>query len=203
MMSDYKNTVNQILTLTWERLTLETLTCLMWVSLTTAHEFADSLRVAINLEEYKNDPLLKEMVAGELKTNNLEYSTWKKTGDHWEFLEYFLKGTTQPEMVSQACEEYCKTVESLPPNVRAMSIFSREEELSKIFARILAAQIWNERLPENLKAFGYYLATHIVLDSNQGGHQDLTSHLEITNEVGEFYKARLQLYITAIPSLKR
>jgi hypothetical protein len=199
MPNSYHTTVRQIISLQWNNLTQQDLERLMVVSLETAQEFAESLRVALAL--FPNDHLLKSMAAEELQTNNLQFGTWKKTGDHWEFLHHFLKQSKKPLLVLQACKNYRKTIRAFTPKLRAMSIFSREEDLPHIFSKILASSVWKSNLPIHLQAFRFYLLKHVELDSKEGGHGDMVSHLTTTNELDVFYKARLKLYINTISTL--
>jgi hypothetical protein len=200
MSTSYHTTVTRILSLPWNKLTQQDLESLMVVSLETAQEFAESLRAALTI--FPNDHLLKSMAAEELQTNNLQFDTWKKTGDHWEFLSHFLSNREKSLLVLAACERYRKTVRALTSSTRAMSIFSREEMLPRIFSQILTAPIWKAPLPLYLQAFRFYLIKHVELDSKDGGHRDMVSHLPITNEVEEFYQARLRLYQEAIPHVR-
>lgn len=195
----YQDTLNEIKLLKWNNLTKEGLENLMFISLETAKEFAESLHIALSV--FPDDSLLKSMAEGELKTNNLAFGDWNHTGDHWEFLQHFLSSHTEPPEVLKACVGYRKVVESLPDNIRTMSIFSRETALPEIFSQILASPAWKNSLPAHLQAFRFYLLKHIELDSKEGGHGDMVSHHAITNDVDVFYKARIKLYTDAIPKL--
>ena len=195
----YIDFVNKIKDLKWKSLTQTDLESLMFLSLETAKEFAESLQIALSV--FPDDALLKSMAEGELKTNNLKFGGWNQKGDHWEFLQYFLSGKTQPPKVATACAAYRKAVALLPNHVRAMSIFSREKELPEIFSQILKSPAWKNALPSHLQAFRFYLLKHIALDSEEGGHGNLVEHHTVTNDVDIFYKARLKLYINSIPRL--
>ena len=78
-----------------------------------------------------------------------------------------------------------------------MSIFSREEELSGIFKKVLQAKDWSA---PGLSAFKFFLERHIALDSEEGGHHDLTKKFPINNQASRFYQYRLKLY-EGIPKL--
>lgn len=218
----YKNTVKQLLNIQWQRLkTQKELTQLMYISLITAIEFSQSLRIALRLNS-ENENLLK-MSQGELMTDNLSFADYNKVGDHWEFLFHFLfkHGYVKESRINlgnlwvyhltrdighEVIKEvinYATATEFMPSQDRAMSIFSREEELSKIFQNMLekVPVFKEENLPEHLLAFKYYLERHIALDSSEGGHHDLVKGLEITDNVDIFYKHRLRLYDGAFPQL--
>lgn len=199
MGADYHSIVNNIIRLPWKNLSTTDLGQLMFVSLATAQEFAESLGIALQL--YPQDSLLKSMAAGELQTNNLRFENWERAGDHWEFLKHFLAGSAAPAETAAACKAYKKTVRSLNPQIRAMSIFSREDKLPHVFSQILAAPVWENTLPQHLQALHFYLLKHIELDSKTGGHRDMVSHFPITDKVTPFYQARLQLYLQAIQTL--
>lgn len=209
----YKEIVAQILSIDWRLLRSEgDLGKLMYISWITAQEFAASLRIAEKL--YPKDEKLKSLIASELQTNNLQFLGYKKTGDHYEFLQYFLiesgfmrkvVGTTGevlqvngwliPLELRKAAQEYLETIEKMPDDLRAMTIFSREHELPKLFTNILTNQHFGtSHLSWHLRAYEYYLKTHIQLDSEEGGHDDLTKHFELDDRLTIFYEARYKLY---------
>ena len=142
------------------------------------------------------------MAAEELATGNLKHGSWQQVGDHWKFLDHFLCGFVEPLSVAAACRVYRQEVEALNDHTRAMSIFSREQELPGIFTKILEAPVWQQILPDHLKEFRFYLERHVELDSREEGHGDLVKHCEITEDVRAFYEARLKLYLEALPDLK-
>lgn len=190
---NYKQIVEEIKNLPWGQYDPK---LIIYSSLISAIEFAESLRCA--LEIYPNDENLKEMAEGELKTNNLSYDDYNSLGDHWEFLAYFCKkynitdNTVGDKMVF-AKKDYKRSVRNLgDKSVRAMTIFSREQELANIFHEIIKSHDW-EKL--GLDFFKYYLERHIAIDSAEGGHGDLTKDFP-TDEVKlfEFYKIRRDLY---------
>ncbi len=187
----YKETVERIKNLHWERLEPHELQQLMYCSYISAREFAEALRIAIGL--YPDDENLRAMAAGEIDTDNLPYADYVRRGDHADFLEYFIRkeGIEPEEEVRAACERYLQACRALPPEVRAMTIFSREEELPGIFGRVLAAKDWSAA---GLPAFHHYLERHISLDTADGGHHDLTQHLSVNEDVRSFYEGRLQMY---------
>ncbi len=211
----YKETVKLLLNIQWKKIkTSAQLTQLMFLSLVTAVEFQESLRIALDL--YPENENLKKMAAGELKTNNLVFSDYRYTGDHWEFLRHFLQkagvvGMTWKDYrllafsdeVYISAVRYTDSIHGLSPADRAMSIFSREEELSKIFSNMLEKipVFKEEHLPHHLQAFKYYLERHVALDSDEGGHQDLVKEFEINDSVNRFYELRLKLYFEAFPIL--
>ncbi|KND46826.1 MAG: hypothetical protein AB199_00095 [Parcubacteria bacterium C7867-004] len=156
-------------------------------------EFASSLRLAGDV--YPDDPLLQEMSEGELKTDNIVFESYHQIGDHWEFLDHFIqKLNIQPslEAVSLAIRDYTDSVEEFPSLERAMTVFSREEELTLIFRRIVKAHDWDAL---GYGFYRYYLESHILFDSGNGGHHHLTKHFPLHPAVLErFYTIRLALY---------
>ena len=190
--------VKKILDLNWRSLGEEDLQRLMILGAYSALEFADSLRLTLKL--YPQDSLLRKMANEELQINNLSFGDYNKVGDHSQFLWHFIDkyGLIQkfPSLKKHG-EDYIKKVKKLPKGVRAMSIVSRENELPGIFTKILTAKKWKVAgLPE----FKYYLERHIFLDSHKGGHADMLRKFNINNEVGQFYKIRLEMY-RGIPNL--
>lgn len=193
----HKALVEQIKALPWESLDPQELQQLMYLAWIAAQEFAEALRIARRL--YPKDENLKRMAAGELKTKNLDFDGYNKRGDHSEFLKNFLDkiGFQPDENLRRHGEEYLEACRALNDKTRAMSVFSREEELSGIFARILQAQDWSA---PGLEAFRYFMEKHIQLDSEEGGHHDLTKGFPVDYHVQPFYRARLKMY-EAIPRL--
>ncbi len=193
----YKEVVAEIRGLNWKSLQEPQLERLMQISHGAAEEFAEALR--IGLQVYKSDDNLQQMARGELKANNLKHGDYDKRGDHSEFLAHFLEreGSQLSPEVQDAIQKYRVICSNLTPEVRAKTVFSREEELSGIFAAILCNEHWST---ETLQAFRYYLQKHIELDSEDGGHADLVSAYEIDDVVLPFYEARLDLY-RVIPEL--
>jgi hypothetical protein len=194
---DYKKVVEEIKNLEWEKLSAEELQDLMYISYIAAVEFAESLRVALEL--YPDDEKIKKMAQEELSTGNLKYKDYETVGDHSAFLEHFIDNykIKPSEEVEQQAVKYLESCRKMSGRTRAMSIFSREQELSRIFEEILKAKDWEA---DGLEEYRYYLKTHIDLDSSQGGHGEQTQHMPIDDSVREFYEARLELY-TAIPKL--
>ncbi len=193
----YKEVVAEIRDLNWKSLKEPQLQTLMHISHGAAVEFAEALRVG--LQVYKADENLQEMARGELKTDNLTYNDYNSRGDHSEFLAHFItKSNLEPSTeVRTAIEQYLAACRALPTEIRAKSVFSREEELSGIFNAIIENEHWTT---EALQAFRFYLQRHIELDSKDGGHADLVSGYQIDDAVLPFYEARLDLY-RVIPEL--
>lgn len=195
---NYKQLVNDIKNLKWRNLSADELEELMILSAYAAIEFAESLR--ITLELYPESCGLKEMASGELNTNNLLFNDYNRTGNHADFLFHFIDKNSlianRPE-IRDAGNKYRYEVRKLKPEIRAMSIVSREHELPGIFREILKARNWST---PSLAAFRYYLEQHIYLDSKEGGHADLLSGYQVTDEVASFYRVRLEMYL-CIPSL--
>lgn len=186
----YKDLVHQIADLPWEKASPADLVLL---SLGTAKEFASSLREAARL--YPEDPRLAEMISGELATDNMQFEDYTTPGDHWQYLDHFVrKYSIEPssENITNTVREYTTSVETMAPEDRAMTVFSREEELTLIFQKIVDAHDWD--------ALGYgfyrhYLESHILFDSGDGGHHHLTEHFPLHEDVlVRFYEIRLRLY---------
>lgn len=194
---EYKEIVKQIKELNWESLNGKELQQLMYLSYVAAQEFAEALRIALKL--YPNNANLTDMAHGELGADNLEFDDYSQRGDHADFLRHFLKKYRLEgnENLKQYGEAYRKACAGLDDRVRAMTIFSREEELSGIFREVLNAKDWSG---DGLSAFQYYLETHIELDSEEGGHADLTKEFPVDDSVKPFYESRLEMY-RAIPTL--
>jgi hypothetical protein len=191
----YKRLIKEIENLPWSQYDPKEI---IFISLSTAVEFAESLRCALKV--FPENTNLQEMAYGELNTDNLSYDDYSRKGDHWQFLNHFCQdqktainsSVHSKEKIAKACSEYHKLLESMTASERAMTIFSREHELPSIFEEILAAHQWK------LLGFGfyqYYLEQHILLDSNEGGHGDLVADFELDDKVMlKFYEARLELY---------
>ncbi len=189
----YKQIVKAIRELKWENLPAEDLQKLMILAEYSAREFAESLRIALQI--YPENEELQEMAHGEINTNNLKFKDYNGRGDHSHFLEYFIAKYKINQKVSSevisAGDHYITEIRKLPKEVRAMSIFSREQELPGIFQRILQAKGWKAQgLPE----FKYYLEQHILLDSSSGGHSDLVQDFLVDDRMEKFYKIRLEMY---------
>ncbi len=194
---DYKQIVAQIRDLHWHKLKDFEMQQLMYLAYISALEFAESLRIVERL--YSDNPSVRKLVAGELQTDNLRFGDYDKQGDHAAFLEYFLRSDNiQPrEEVRKAGDIYMMSCRRYSEEVRAMSVFSREEELSGIFERILEALNWSGTA---LQAYRYFLETHIRLDSSEGGHHDLIKVFPVDHRVSGFYGTRLRMY-ECLPSL--
>ncbi len=187
---NYRNIVKQIADLPWSTVSPEDVILL---SRATAIEFAESLRLALDL--HPSDPRLQEMASGELKADNLIFENYSKRGDHWEFLDHYIrekKIETKNERLSDAVEEYTSAVRAMNPEERAMTVFSREEELTSIFRKIVDAHDWDSL---GLGFYKYYLESHIEFDSGDKGHHHLTQHFPLHEDVLlRFYQIRLKLY---------
>lgn len=192
---EYKTVVEKIKSLNWENLDNQELQQLMYLSHVSAREFAEALRIALKL--YPENENLQEMARGELQTNNLSFGDYQAKGDHADYLGHFLEKMEVPKHLTILGDLYQAACRELDDKTRAMSIFSREEELSGIFERILKAKDWST---SELTAFRHYLEQHIAFDSNKGGHHDLTKEFPIDDSVKPFYEARLNMY-RAIPKL--
>lgn len=197
----YKDYVSRIRALPFEDMDSHELQQVWYLSWVAAVEFAEALRLA--LEVYPDHPGLQAMALGELQTTNLALEDFQQPGDHHEFLGHFLRkhgvmAQMEAELGDHAAA-YLAACRGLDPETRAMTVFSREEELAGIFARFLEAKDWSA---PGLYAFHHYLSSHIVLDTEDGGHHDLISDFHVDDSVSPFYEARFQSF-RLIPSLAR
>ncbi len=187
---NHKEIVQQIAGLNWSKANPGDIILL---SHTTAKEFATSLRFGISL--YPNDERLKEMASGELETDNMSFEDYNKKGDHWEFLDHFVTKyniTPTKSALLDAMRRYVTEVEALSESDRAMTVFSREEELALIFEKIVTAHDWDAL---GLGFYKYYLKQHILFDSGENGHAWLTQHFPMhESTLINFYTIRLNLY---------
>jgi hypothetical protein len=187
----YKNTVQKIADLPWEKADPGDL---IFLARGTAIEFASSLRKAVTL--YPDDKMLSQMVNGELMTDNLSFEDYQQKGDHWQYLDYFvIKHNIKASClnVQNAIDQYIVAMETLfTAEERAMTVFSREEELVHIFEEITSRVDWNSL------AFSFYknyLDSHIEFDSGEEGHHHLTEHYPLFPDTLErFYAIRLKMY---------
>ncbi len=194
---NYKKIIEEIRNLPWEEYDPHSI---VFISLISAIEFANSLRCAIRA--YPENKNLAEMASGELQTNNLIYGDYNTIGDHSDFLKHFIYGNSEMlkkggailnQNLRNAGYSYNENVAKLGDDkIKAMTIFSREQELPNIFKKIMEAHAW-EKL--GLGFYKYYLKRHIELDGDEGGHANLTKDFELDEDVLEkFYKIRLTLY---------
>ena len=197
--------VDIIKNLNWASLTRGDLEKLMVLSMFAAMEFAGRLRLCLEyfaISEEVGGEAFKEMAKGELDTDNLVFADYNSRGDHFAFLKHFVDKDGLREKYPDAVlagERYMNKVNGLSLNDSIMSLVSRERELSGIFKKILEAKDWSTPA---LQAFRYYLERHIELDSEEGGHADLLSGFEVTDEVGWFWEIRFECY-QCIPELFR
>lgn len=191
-MGNYASIVKEIRDLKWGSLSPGDLQKLMVLSAYSALEFAESLRLA--LKTHPKNSALKRMAKEELSTDTLSFGGYARQGDHADFLWHFIRTyglLGKHKALQNRGKAYLQQVRLLSPEVRVMSIVSREKELPGIFARILTAKNWKAKgLPE----YRYYLERHIVLDSAVGGHADMLSNMPIDDRVADFYRARLNMY---------
>lgn len=191
----YKTWVAKIVDLPFQDLDSRELTGVCYLSWVSAIEFAEALRVA--QRQHGDHAGLQEMIAGELRTTNLSYDDYQRAGDHYEFLAHFLTkhGEMEPlaAQLGAVAAEYLDECRSFDEHTRAMTVFSREEELPRIFTRFLESPKENWDTPL-LGAYRYYLERHIALDSAEGGHADLISDIPVDDRVEPFYHARFRLY---------
>jgi Protein of unknown function (DUF3050) len=191
----YKGWVEKIVGLPFQDLDSPELVRVCYLSWVSAIEFAEALRLAQDI--YGDHEGLREMIEGELQTTNLSYDDYSRAGDHHEFLAHFLSKHGEMDRLeaelSEVAAEYLAACRALPKHTRAMSVFSREEELPRIFARFLESPKENWDRPI-LRAYRYYLERHIDLDSAEGGHADLIGDIPVDDRVEPFYHARFRLY---------
>ncbi len=191
LRTGYRAIVDQIKYLRWGALDADGLRQLMYLSYIAALEFAEALRIAGGL--YAENSNVSSLMAGELETSNLVFEDYSAQGDHSAFLLHFLqKEAIEPiDAVLEAGDVYLAYCRALSAEVRAMSVFSREEELSGIFEQILTAPDWSGT---SLSAYRYFLERHIRLDSDDGGHHDLTKEFPVDDRLTGFYEVRLGMY---------
>jgi hypothetical protein len=196
---DYKQFVARIRALPFEQVSAQELQDIWYLSWVAAVEFAEALRISLRL--YPDHPGLQVMAFGELDTANLALNDFQRRSDHHEFLGHFLRKhdvlASAEQRLGVDAEKYLAACRALDPHTRAMTVFSREEELSGIFARFLDARDWSA---PGVYAFRHYLGTHIVLDSGEGGHHELTNDFPVDDSVRPFYEARFHSF-RLIPSL--
>lgn len=188
---EFPKVVNKIKELKWDQLNGEELQVVWYLHYIAAVEFSEALRISLRL--YPNHEGLQEMAHGELNTKNLLLDDFTQAADHYEFLEHFLrKHNVLDEMNTRFKEEvttYLEACRALSDEDRAMTVFSREDELSGIFSRILEAKDWSA---PGLYAFKHYLSRHITLDMGDGGHHELTEDFPVNEKVLPFYQARYE-----------
>ena len=163
----YKKIISEIQNLPWVEYSPEEI---IYISLCSATEFAVSLKCALKV--YPENVDLREMAHGELRTNNLSYGDYSRTGDHWQFLDHFCQDQKSgifskvhcKQKIACAVNKYNNVLESMTDSERAMTIFSREHELPNIFEKILEAHDWDSL---GFGFYKYYLDRHIELDSLQ------------------------------------
>ena len=186
----YRDVVQSILSLPWESADPGDVIA---VSHAIAKEFAAGLRRSIAM--HPADSCLQEVAAGELKTNNLNYEGYAHAGDHWEFLDFFIKKVSMvpsKPVVTRAITKSLSDMNSFSVDETVMLIASREKESKKIYTRILQSQSWAAL---GFGFYEYYLQRHISLDSEEGGHADLLANFPIDDTVlTRGYTARLELY---------
>jgi len=185
----------------WARLSGPELQSVMILSGFAAREFAESFRIALRLHQTSVN--LKNVASEEIRTGNLQFEDYSEPGDHADFLWHFIGreelARVCPRETMEAGARYLSAVWTLPPEVRAMSIFSRERELPGIFSQVLRAKDWSAL---GLPAYRYYLKRHIYLDSREGGHAELLAGFPVDESVAAFWEARLDMY-RCIPTLFR
>lgn len=199
----YRAWIDKIVDLPFKDLESQDLVLMCYLSWVTAVEFAEALRLAEGI--YGDHAGLQDLIAGELQTDNLDYDDYHRVGDHHEFLAHFLAkyGHTDEleAKLGAYAAEYLSQCRALDDETRAATIFSREEELPRIFSCFLTAPEQNWEIPV-LNAYRYYLDRHIALDSGEGGHAELVGDLSVDDRVESFYHARFRLY-RCIPAFAR
>jgi len=167
----------------------------LFLSAITALEFAQSQRLANMV--HPNNKGVQAMSAEELMTDNLRFGSYTETGDHVDFL---LSELSSKEIIFSiektllvAGLKYLSAVGKFTPAERAMTVFSRERELPNIFKNLLLFP-----MGDKYNFYKYYLKQHILLDSQDGGHADMISDMELDEEVlKRYYEIRFRFYQTA------
>lgn len=173
---------------------------LMIVMAYVSEEFAESIRIALLL--YPDNEGFAEVSRGEIQTDNLQFGDFNGSADHSEFLFHFIKKYKLDEKFPEtvlAGKEFQERIRTLPGDIRAMSVASRETIGYDFFSQILRAKDWT--LP-GLPEFQYFLAAHVAIDGAEGGHGDLLEEFPVTSEVMTFYDAFIDTCRT-IPGLSK
>jgi hypothetical protein len=187
----YQDNIDSIVNIDWY---LKNPFDIAYLSLVTATEFAESLIHA--KEMYPDNGLLQSVALEELWTTNLQYEHYKKEGHHAHFLYDFFITNGLFRFVSEEAElagrSYLEDIRGYRRSHRAMTIFSRELELPKIFEKIVESHDWDMY---GLGFYEHYLREHIRLDSAEGGHGDRVKDLPMLDSVLlRFYSTRYTLY---------
>jgi len=194
-MKKAQENISQIANFNWSKMSIYDI---LYLSLTTAYEFAESLRIAQKF--YPENKDIAAVASGELLTDNLYYENYRRPGDHADYLAYFFVRKNLGRRVSLkaqvSADIYLIKCESFTDGQRAMSIISREQELHKIFEKIVSSHNWKSN---SLDFYEHYLLEHIRFDSQEGGHGDLLSKLPLNEKyLDEFWAARFDLYNSAM-----
>lgn len=156
---------------------------IIYITFFFAREFADTTRACVST--YGHIPAFQQFIAGEIDTDNLIYQDYNRTGDHWEFLAYFIQKIHPknrqrvflPEWMTdmeKKCEIYADYIGFYTTAEKLATIISRERELHRIFEHILSAHDWDSL---GYGFYKYFLERHIQLDSQEGGHEEITADL--------------------------
>lgn len=169
---------------------------IIYVNMVGGNEFTQSLRIAEAL--FPENTFLQEIVSGELNTDNLQFGDYSRKGDHPDFLHHFFLKYGQyayiRPVVITAGAKYLNAIEHFSLEERAMTVFSRENELPDIFQDILTSLSWGSE--DQLCYYQEYLSTHIELDGEEGGHGDMTRKIMTFDDavLEKYYSLRLELY---------
>lgn len=191
MSHPLKDVIEQIVRLPWKEMNPYVIA---YASLGTGEEFAESLICA--QEIFPDNNLLNQVIEGELWTDNLQFEHYASSGHHVHFLfDFFLTKGLFPQVstkVADAVVVYLEYVRSLTKEQRAMTVFSREQELPVIFSAILKSHSWDGL---GLSFYAHYLSKHIEWDSGENGHGDLIKDFDLDIDVlNKFYLQRLNFY---------
>jgi len=191
--------IDNIINLNWKNVNSYDLA---FISLVTAQEFSNSLRLWMIDMQLEDDKIFKLMYYWELMTNNLRFDDYKSTWDHYSFLFYFFVKNNLFNKVSsnvvKASFDYINFVNWLSSKEKIITIFDREVNLPNVFQQIVdSVKFWDD-----LKFYHYYLTNHIMLDSQENWHWDIVKKYYKEDENKEllekYWEQRYMLYKSLI-----
>ena len=197
-MSSYKPEVKAINDFSWRKCNPYAIAFLNFV---TELEYAYSLKCAQLV--YSPSISLTNLVDSKLDTDNISFESYNKKGDHYEFLEYFIREHSEdfrriPKKVRKAGERYVQTItRGFTVEECALTVISREIELPGLFKRILESHEWWNMF--GLEFYEHYLESEIALHNTPGRMENLVKNWghqinKGQNILERFYKLRLQMY---------
>ena len=207
----FETSIKEICDLNWSSLTEGQLRTVAWSYYFFSIQFRENLLIARNL--FPEDLKLKELESGECNTDNLSpFPGVAHSGeqlDHDEFMRRLLclEPTSDEErlLFMEAGQQYLSKIAGVHPVARAMSIASYEDGgLLSVFNSILQAPALKSDLLLNplLRAFRYFLAEHVALDSDpELGHGALSRQLAPDDSILPIWNAFKELFVQFTPAL--